>query len=69
MRVRKADPRIESAGYEDDDSYWIYLAPGWISIGTETHAIHEDSMSAAVRELCWVVPCGCQECRDMIAKQ
>ena len=73
--MRKADPRIESAGYETDggeSSYWIYLSPGFISEGSEsqlTHAIHEDTKREAVSEMCWVVPCRCQECLNMIAKQ
>ena len=52
---------IESEGQEDD-TYWIYLKPGFQN-GSGEHAIAEDTKGLARTRLSDVIPCLCPECR------
>lgn len=47
----------------DSDGYWIYLRPGYQN-GDDpgTHAIVENTKTAARRKLSLVKPCDCAEC-------
>jgi len=54
--------------YRDSDGYWINLRDGFQN-GSDpgTHAIHEDTKTAAYSKLSMVRPCACAECLDRIA--
>ncbi len=41
--IRRADAagQIAEIGNEWADGYWVYLTPGWVNPGLETHCYHE----------------------------
>lgn len=63
----KADPRVrevfaEEGNLESDKlDWWVYLKTGWQS-DPETHVIHEQTLTACLRQLKLVEPCYCEEC-------
>jgi len=60
----RKDKRIESEGYEDEGSYWIYLVPGYIW-QDEVHFIHEQTKRAAHQEMDSVTECHSdEECQE-----
>jgi hypothetical protein len=47
----------------DDDGFWIYLAPGFRNMATETHAIVENTRTEAYRtHRSSTEPCPCKAC-------
>lgn len=65
-RRRRADV-IESE-FREAGNYWIELKRGWQN-GTDpgTHAIVEDTKTAARAKLSSVIPCNCAECAEASA--
>jgi len=52
--------------WQDDDGYWIALAPGLMNgADPHCHQIHEDTKAQAYSYLSEVVPCTCPEHRTM----
>lgn len=67
----KLDPRVRDAwseGGSNEDGYWISLKPGWRSVTTETHSVHEWTMKDLLRDFRDIVPCSCEECRSLLQK-
>lgn len=52
---------IESEGQEDD-TYWIYLRPGFIVAEAGAHQIAEDTKRQARAKLAGIERCSCAEC-------
>lgn len=62
------DRRIEKIEH-DSDGWWIYLKPGFVVRDERTHAIVEDRKQAALDKMDLVVPCSCDECRQLMAQR
>jgi hypothetical protein len=58
------DTRINHM-YRDTDGWWIELVPGFVVSDEGTHGIVEDSKRAALAKMAMVVPCNCNECRQL----
>lgn len=58
------DKRIQSIEH-DVDGWWIYLKPGFIVSDERTHAIVETSKRDALRKMCLVETCRCDECERL----
>ena len=63
--MSKAFKAFIESEHRDSDGYWIDLRPGWIVRG-DAHGIVEDSKKAAYAKLRQVVPCDCEECRNLV---
>lgn len=62
------DKRIASIEH-DSDGWWIYLKPGYILKGEGTHAIVETRKRDALDKMSLVIPCNCEECRDLQVRE
>lgn len=51
---------------ESGDGYWVYLNPGLINTLTETHMVHEDTLTdcAQIFKEDWIQPCKCKWCAE-----
>lgn len=65
-RMKRSD--VVQNEERDSDGYWIYLKPGWQN-GDDpgTHAIVEDTKTAARAKVGMAEPCDCAECRRLLA--
>lgn len=52
----------------DVDGWWIILKPGFVVSDERTHAIVETRKRDALDKMSLVVPCACDECRQMSAE-
>jgi hypothetical protein len=79
-KFAKAHPdRIEKIECERDEfrgdrgsmawSYWVYLKPGWILPGHETHQIHEGTIAEIKSQFQLIRKCDCDECLQLIAEE
>ena len=65
----KRDHRVKDAwseGGPEEDGYWISLNPGWRSITTETHSVHEWTIKDLLRDFRDIEPCSCEECMQAL---
>ena len=61
----KLDPRVADAwseGGRDGDGYWIDLKSGFRCGESETHAVHEWTLTDLRRSFKTVEPCTCKDC-------
>lgn len=45
------------------DGYWVYLKKGWINTLSETHCIHEDTITDCAKEMRFVEVCHGECCK------
>jgi hypothetical protein len=67
LRAHRLVEQVEDDRH-NDNGYWCYLKPGFVCELTDTHCVHEDTVSECLRVLRdMVVPCDCPECKELCA--
>ena len=51
--------------YQDDDGYWGVTIKGYKCKSTDSHTIHDDTMSEFNRSLKTIEKCECERCKTI----
>ena len=64
----KADPRVSEVWNEGEDGWWVGLKTGFICTHSETHAVHEWTLTKLWESFKSVEPCDCKDCKPLTPK-